>query len=139
MFDFSFNITGYLRDQENVSAAWLFGSIATGKENKNSDIDIAVLFVPSLSKYERFDLRLLMAGELSRLVGREVDLVDMEASPLFLQHQIRKTGRLIVEKDHAYRVAFDVRSRQAYFDLASVLELRNQKLIQRITGGTRNG
>ena len=139
MFDFSLDIAGFLRDQKNVSAAWLFGSTATGKAGKNSDIDIAILFAPALSKYERFDLRLLMAGELSRLTGREVDLVDIEAAPLFLQHQIRKTGRLIVEKDHTYRVAFDVKSRQVYFDLAPVLELRNRKLIQRSTGGTGNG
>lgn len=147
MFDFSAQFSdpfsgdaaAYLRDQKDLSAAWLFGSMATGKAGKNSDIDVAVLFVPALSKYERFDLRLLMAGELSRLTGREVDLVDMEAAPLFLQHQIRKTGRLLVEKDHPYRVAFDVRSRQGYFDLAPVLELRNRKLIQRITGGTENG
>lgn len=132
-------IAEFLQDQKEVSAAWLFGSMATGKAGKNSDVDIAILFEPNLSKYERFDLRLQLADELSRLTGREIDLVDMEASPLFLQHQIRKSGRLILEKNHTYRVAFDVRSRQAYFDLAPVLERRNRKLIERITGGTRNG
>jgi predicted nucleotidyltransferase len=139
MPDFLPAITGYLRNHDKVSAAWLFGSMATGKAGKDSDIDIAVLFVPGLSKYERFDLRLLLAGELARLAGREADLVDMEAVPLFLQHQVRKTGRLIVEQDHAYRVAFDVRSRREYFDLAPVLELRNRKLIERVTGGNGNG
>jgi predicted nucleotidyltransferase len=132
-------VTEYLRHHPNVSAAWLFGSMATGKAGKNSDLDIAVLFTPDLSKYERFDLRLLIGGELARLAEREVDVVDMAAAPLYLQHQVRKTGRLIVEKDHAYRVAFDIRSRRDYFDLAPVLELRNRRLIERSIGGSENG
>lgn len=129
------HITAYLDNHPQVSAVWLFGSLAAGKGGRNSDIDIAVLFVPGLSKYERFDLRLSLAGELARLAGREADVVDMETAPLYLQHQVRKTGRLIVEKDHTYRVGFDVRSRRTYFDFAPVLELRNRRLIQRATGG----
>ncbi|TCL68462.1 putative nucleotidyltransferase [Hydrogenispora ethanolica] len=132
-------VTEYLHHYPNVSAAWLFGSMATGKAGKNSDMDIAILFTPDLSKYERFDLRLLIGGELARLAEREVDVVDMAAAPLYLQHQVRKTGRLIVEKDHAYRVAFDIRSRREYFDLAPVLELRNRRLIERSIGGSENG
>lgn len=132
-------ITQYLHEHEKVSAAWLFGSMATGKASKNSDVDIAILYIPGLSKFERFDLRLSIGNDLEQLVGREIDVVDMEAAPLFLQHQVRKTGRLIEEKDHAYRVAFDVRSRQEYFDLAPALELRNRKLIERVTGGLLNG
>lgn len=128
-------IAEYLLNHTQVSAAWLFGSMATGKARKNSDIDIAVLFIPGLSKYKHFDLRLSLAGELARLTGRDVDVVDMQSAPLYLQHQVRKTGRLIVEKGHEYRVDFDVRSRREYFDLASVLELRNERLIQKVLGG----
>jgi hypothetical protein len=104
-------------------AFWFHG---TGKDGKSSDLDIAILFKPGLSKYERFDLR---------LAGRETDMVDMEAAPLYLQHQVRKTGRLIAEKDHTYRVNFDIRSRREYFDLAPVLERRNRKLIEQVIGG----
>jgi hypothetical protein len=127
-------ITEYLNNDPKVSAAWLFGSVAAGKAGKTSDIDIAILFIPGLSKYERFDLKLYFSGELSYLAGRDVDVIDMESVPLYFQHQVRKTGRLIVEKDHAYRVAFDVHSRRKYFDMIPVFELRNQRLIQRAIG-----
>lgn len=132
-------ITEYLCNHPNVSAAWLFGSAAAGKSRKDSDIDIAVLFVPGLSKHERFDLRLCLAGEMTRLARRDVDIVDMQSAPLYLQHQVRKTGRLIMEKNHIYRVAFDVRSRREYFDLVPVLELRNRILIQKALGGKQDG
>lgn len=127
-------ITQHLNNHPQVSAAWLFGSVAAGNARKDSDIDIAVLFIPGLSKYERFDLRLGLMGELERLSGREADVVDMQSAPLFLQHQIRKTGRLIVEKNKPYRVAFDVHSRQKYFDLAPMLERRSKKIIKKVLG-----
>jgi predicted nucleotidyltransferase len=135
MFGMLSCVAEYLYNHDKVSSAWLFGSVATGKAGEDSDLDIAILFNPGMSKYERFDLRLEISGELERLAGREADVVDMEAAPLYLQHQVRKTGRLIVEKDHTYRVNFDIRSRREYFDLAPVLELRNRKLIERAIGG----
>src|SRR5690554_5114497 len=111
------SLTKYIQNHTRVSAAWLFGSVATGKDREGSDVDLAILFVPNLSKQERFDMRLFIASELSSLVGRDVDIVDMQAAPLFLQHQVRKNGQLLVEKDHAYRVNYVVRSQRDYFDL----------------------
>lgn len=52
-----------------IHPIWLFGSMVTGKSGKDSDIGIALLFVPGLSKHERFDLRLGLAGEMTRLAG----------------------------------------------------------------------
>ncbi|MCR4443403.1 MAG: nucleotidyltransferase domain-containing protein [Peptococcaceae bacterium] len=132
-------ITEYLEEHDSISAAWLFGSAATGKLKEGSDIDIAVLFVSGLSKQERFDLRLKLAGEMTRLAGRTVDVVDIQAVPLYFQHQIRKEGSLIVEKDHHYRISFDVRSRREYFDILPVLQRRNLRLIQRALGGEKDG
>lgn len=129
-------IIKYLDNYTEVSAAWLFGSAAAGKFRKgSSDIDIAVLFIPNLSKHERFDLRLFLSGELSELTKMKVDVIDMQSVPLYFQHQVRKTGRIIIEKDHSYRASFDVRSRREYFDLLPALELRKQLIIKKALGG----
>jgi predicted nucleotidyltransferase len=74
MPDFLPCIIEYLHNHDKVSAAWLFGSMATGKAGKDSDIDIAVLFAPGLSKYERFDLRLLIGGKLELLAAWETEV-----------------------------------------------------------------
>jgi len=97
-------IIEYLEEHDSISATWLFGSAATGKLKEESDIDIAVLFVSDLSKQKRFDLRLKLAGEMTRAAGRTVDVEDIQAVPLYFQYQIRKEGSLIVEKDHHYRI-----------------------------------
>ena len=127
------NIVDYLYNHDQVSAAWLFGSVAQGRERQDSDIDIAILFVPGLTGSDQFNLRLALAVDLTAIAGREVDIADMISATPFFQHQVRKTGKLLLEKDHQYRVAFDVESRRTYFDLASMLEYRNRCLFQRAT------
>ncbi len=121
-----------LQQIPEVSAAYLFGSVAKGRYHRNSDIDIAILFIPGLSKMKRFDLRLDISGKLEDISGRPVDVVDLLESSLFLQHQVRKYGVLLLEKDPRYRVAYEVRSRREYFDLQPILERRNKALIGQI-------
>ena len=47
----------FLNKQMHVKLAYLFGSVAEGKEGKLSDVDIAVFLDESLSKPERFNLQ----------------------------------------------------------------------------------
>lgn len=124
-----------LQQNDKVSAAWVFGSVATGKDRPDSDIDIAVLFIKGLDKHVRFDMRLAIAAELADLTGREVDVIDMQAAPLLLQHQVRRFGYLLFEKDHIYRVNFDVKSRREFFDFLPRLEKRNRQIINKVLEG----
>lgn len=50
----------------------VFGSVARGEENANSDIDLLVDFPPG---YDLFKQRLPLADRLSNLLGRKVDLI----------------------------------------------------------------
>ncbi|MTV50536.1 nucleotidyltransferase domain-containing protein [Heliobacillus mobilis] len=123
-------VKNVLYQEQTVSSAYLFGSIAKGRYRADSDLDIAVLFVPGLNKLKRFELRLELMGLLEEICQRRVDLIDLLEAPLFLQHQVRKYGKLIVEKDHAYRVRYEVQSRREYFDLQPVLERRQRALLK---------
>jgi predicted nucleotidyltransferase len=124
-----------LQQNDRVSAAWVFGSVATGKDRPDSDIDIAVLFIEGLDKHIRFDMRLAIAAELTDLTGRQVDVIDMQAAPLLLQHQVRRFGYLLFEKDHAYRVDFDVKSRREFLDFYPRLEKQNRQIINKVLEG----
>lgn len=61
-------------------------------------------------------MRMAVAAEIADLTGRKVDVIDMQAAPLLLQHQVRRFGYLLFEKDHAYRVDFDVKLRREFLD-----------------------
>ncbi|MBE3571567.1 MAG: nucleotidyltransferase domain-containing protein [Moorella humiferrea] len=125
-------IIEYLNQCQDVVAAYLFGSCARGTGRERSDIDVAVLFAGNEDKLHRFDRRLEIIVDLERVTGKKVDVIDIHAAPLLLQHQIIKDGILLVDKDPRYRVGFEVWSRRTYFDLQPLLERRNKKFIAKV-------
>jgi hypothetical protein len=104
------------RRRKRVAAVYLFGSAATGRQRRGSDLDLAIIAKSKITGHER----LKMETDLSSRFRRDVDLVVFgQAGPL-LQHQILKYGRLIYEKDPAERVRQEVRARAEYLDTRSL-------------------
>ncbi len=100
--------------------AYLFGSRARGDHRLRSDADIAVLLArtPTCLNEYPFDL----AGELETELGIPVDVVVLNGAPPDLVHRVLRDGVLLVDKDPTTRIAFEVRSRNEYFDLAPIRE-----------------
>jgi len=96
-----------------IVAAYLFGSAAQGKMRPGSDIDIALLVEPEAE--ESFPL-LETIVELEKLCGKETDVVLLNRAGELLQYEVRRTGRLIFERDAAQRKQFEVSGRKRYED-----------------------
>ncbi len=92
---------------DGLVSAYLFGSVASGRAHRESDVDVGVLLDrrKSPTAAERFDVRLTLIGPLQSAVGREVDLVVLNDAPPQLARHIMTTGRRLVvkdaERDHA--------------------------------------
>jgi predicted nucleotidyltransferase len=92
---------------DGLVSAYLFGSVASGRTHRESDVDVGVLLdrrhFPTTA--ERFDARLRLVGPLQSAVGRDVDLVVLNNAPPQLARHIMTTGRRLVvkdaERDHA--------------------------------------
>ncbi len=81
----------FLSKQDNVKLAYLFGSAASGKAGKLSDIDIAVMLDESLGKKEGFDLQLRLISDISSILKTDkIDLVVINDAPLSLKFEIIK-------------------------------------------------
>jgi uncharacterized protein len=107
-------IRAFSKSRENIVAAYVFGSMATGKDRKTSDIDLAFAMRTPVPGQER----VAMETTLSNLLHRDVDVVILsQASPL-LHHQILSRGRMIYEADLKERVRQEVSGRKAYLDCA---------------------
>lgn len=108
-----------LASREEVVAAWLFGSRARGTEAQDSDADVGVLLRDvahgSLDAY-RFDL----ANDLTEHCGVTVDLVVLNRASADLVHRVLRDGELLVERDRSQRIAFEVKKRAEYLDMAPV-------------------
>lgn len=87
--------------ENNVSLAYLFGSVAKDKAGPLSDIDFAVVFNSDVSKDEQFEKELKLAGELGRFFETDkIDLVNFErASSPVLKHNIVFLGKVIFAGD----------------------------------------
>ena len=72
--------------EEGCSEVYIFGSVASGESNENSDIDIAVKGI----KAEKF---FKIYAKLSNALEHQVDLIDISSDKRFAKH-IFKTGKI---------------------------------------------
>ena len=118
------DIVTRLRDRlaplpDDLVAVYLFGSVARGTARPTSDVDVAVLYAatqPATLASLGFDL----AADLEPALGRRVDLVVMNRAPADLVHRVLRDGVVVAERDRSRRIAFEVKARNEYFDLAPI-------------------
>ena len=109
-----------LAQETDLVAAYLYGSQARGTARLGSDVDIAVLFRTPVAAGPRSRLMDVQRA-LDATVREEVQLVDLRSAPPDLVHRVLRDGRLLLDRDRSARIAFEVRSRNEYFDLAPTL------------------
>ena len=121
-----------LNKQKHVKLAYLFGSVAEGKEGKLSDVDIAVFLDESLSKKERFDLQLkLISGLTGILKTDRIDLIIMNDAPLLLKYNIIKHGKILKDSIET-RVKVERRILSDYLDMKYYIDRHTDLAIERI-------
>jgi predicted nucleotidyltransferase len=104
----------------DLAAAYLFGSFARGQQHPKSDVDIGLLYsAPPASTLDAQPF--VLAGDLATLLERNVDVVVLNSAPVDLIHRVLRDGILLVDANPSARIAFEVRSRNEYFDLLPFL------------------
>jgi predicted nucleotidyltransferase len=90
-----------LRAIPGLVSAYLFGSAATGREHRESDVDVAMLVdrMTYPTPADRFELRLTASSALRRATRREVDLVILNDTPPQLARRIMTEGRRLLSND----------------------------------------
>ncbi|MEO7135272.1 MAG: nucleotidyltransferase domain-containing protein [Vicinamibacterales bacterium] len=114
----------------SVAAMYVFGSVARGNARPDSDMDLAALLreVPASTLESRlFEYQ----DELARLAGRVVQLTILNTAPADLWHRVLRDGFVLLDRDRASRIRFEVRARNLYFDLLPHLERYRARAIAR--------
>lgn len=106
----------------DMLAVYLYGSEARGTATPSSDIDLAILYARPPAR-TLAALPLEIESALEREVGRPVQIVILNDAPADLVHRILRDGRLLLDRDRAARIRFEVRARNEFFDLAPVRAL----------------
>jgi predicted nucleotidyltransferase len=106
-----------LSHHPQTQAIYLFGSFATGQENEKSDVDLAVLLPHDESKkIPSFALSDVLF-ELSSLLKRDVDLLNLRKVSTVFQIQIIDKGKLIFCADRYAKEEFEMLATSFYIKL----------------------
>jgi len=106
-----------------IALAVLFGSVASGQQRADSDLDIAVAADHPLS----VDEKLAMISALAERTGRPVDLIDLSVVSEPLLGQIVRHGRRVLGSDTLYG---ELISRHV-FEQADFMPYRTRLLAER--------
>lgn len=91
-------IANFLSSHPETRLAILFGSLATGRQHAESDIDLAIDIGQPLTSSKKMEL----IAELAKGIGRPVDLIDLRVVGEPLLGQILKHGKRLHGADEAY-------------------------------------
>jgi uncharacterized protein len=105
-------------DAGGVTTAYLFGSAARDELRVDSDIDVGVL--PS-EGVTGTDACLAIEERIERALGRRAQVVDLSRAPADLVQRVLRDGILLLDRDPAIRVRFEIRRRNEWFDLQPLL------------------
>ena len=120
----------------NVVLAYLYGSLARDESGPLSDVDIALLFAPNLSKQVRFRHVLAMSHALKTILQRDdVQIVDLQEAPPLLRHRVYYDGYVLHCPDDAVRVKFETTALRDFVNTAPLRRLKEKYLYQRFSAG----
>jgi predicted nucleotidyltransferase len=106
----------YLRSDEDILFAYLFGSLARKKAGPLSDVDIAVYLTNQTSFAEK---KMEILGNLVNILRTdEIDLVVLNRAPLALRMKILENKRVIVDHSPLTRHRYESLTMRQYFDFS---------------------
>ena len=117
---------------KEVNTVYIFGSFLE-KEDFN-DIDVALLLSESLDSYKSLKFSLKVAGELERQIKPrfEFDVKILNNSPIELQFEVIKKGRVIFSRDESSRIDYESEVISTYLDLKYMYDLIDKEFLARV-------
>ena len=105
-----------------VLAVYLYGSQARGDASPASDIDVGLLLDGRPQPVLRSVAREI-EDAVERRFRRTAQAVVLNTAPADLVHRVLRDGILLLDRDRAVRIRFEVQSRNEYFDLEPIRRL----------------
>jgi predicted nucleotidyltransferase len=110
----------FAEDHRDALAVYVFGSVARGSAGPDSDVDVGVLFADNPPAATLDAPQFALEAELERALARPVQVVALNQASADLVHRVLRDGRIVLDRDPATRIRFEVQRRNEYFDLAPI-------------------
>ena len=128
---------GELFAEAGVQFSYLFGSRARGRATPTSDVDIAVRFVPSMTRRQRQDELLRLGVALELRLEFPVDLVDLDEAPFRLAGRIATERVVLTGFDEPERVRFETEIVPRYLDFRYHADRLDRMVLEQMAAGRR--
>lgn len=97
-------IEDYLVARDEISMAFVFGSVASGSQGRESDLDLAIYFKTPHGEIEwesdaRYPTEDEIWGDLERIAGKEIDLVVLNRSPATICDTVLREGKPLLIRE----------------------------------------
>ena len=109
-------LKSYFQSLEDISFVFLFGSWASGRTFKESDVDIAIYFKDEYS-FERVKN---IWSDLEDLLKKDIDLITLNTAPPLIGYSAIR-GKAIVVNDYAIYLDYMLRISQEAEDFSEFL------------------
>jgi predicted nucleotidyltransferase len=101
------------KEVPSLHAIYLFGSMASSLNNKNSDLDLAFLATNTISSTTRFDI----SQEIASILNIDVDLIDLQAASEVMRFEIISKGRCLFSDNSTFVENFEDKAYMLYIYL----------------------
>jgi len=102
-----------------VLEGYLFGSVATGRAQTRSDVDIAVYVDTGRCPEAPYGYQAELTTVLMQALGRnDIDVVILNCAPPLLYHRVLRDGRRVFARDLARTTTREGQALSRYFDYA---------------------
>ncbi len=114
----------------SVQAVYLFGSYATGKIRRDSDVDLAVVPRDSSAREQMLDIM----ADLVRHVYDRIDLVFLDTQDIVLLFESVRYNQVVYKTPDFDPGEYSSRIAREYWDFKPYLEVQRKVYKQRILG-----
>jgi predicted nucleotidyltransferase len=125
-----------LMPRGEVWEAYLFGSVARGRAQPHSDVDVAVYVDDAALDRPGFGIGPELGAELARALGRnDVDVVVLNRAPPVLYREVLKDGIRILARDLSGTTTREGQALSRYCDYVPQLEMIERAHRVRLAAG----
>lgn len=125
------SITGKLQNTfqsyPQIIAAYFYGSQITGRANKQSDLDLAL--VVDNPKSIKYDTLYQLLTQIIKGVEIDLRIVTSKSSPTYL-FQVLKSGKRVYQRDNLERVRFESEVMRNFYDFQHIRNIYDSYLKQ---------
>jgi predicted nucleotidyltransferase len=115
-----------------VFIVYLFGSRATGREMRSSDIDIGIVLKdPPMEEDTRALYNDLYKILIEMYPSSKLDIVFLQIASLSLQYFAIKEGRVLFEEDPIFRADYENLVINQYLDFRPVLDFFDRVIMEK--------